>query len=249
LHPEKLGNKLNSINTTEKVRDIRCTLQPLREVWLKVGLEKLESHEEIAVKALLDSRATGLFMDTTFAKKKVFKIEKLKKPLLVRNVNGTANAGRAITHQVEYNMFFKGHMERAKIDVCNLGKTELILGMPWLAAHNPEIDWEKGEVKMTCCPPICGRRKQEVKEKKVRKMEKDENKEVLKRLVPRRFWKWKKVFGKKESERMPVRKIWDHAIELKEGFMPRKGKVYSLLREEREKVQTFVEDQLRKRYI
>jgi len=189
LHPEKLGNKLNSINTTEKVRDIRCTLQPLREVWLKVGLEKLESHEEIAVKALLDSRATGLFMDTTFAKKKVFKIEKLKKPLLVRNVNGTANAGRAITHQVEYNMFFKGHMERAKIDVCNLGKTELILGMPWLAAHNPEIDWEKGEVKMTCCPPICGRRKQEVKEKKVRKMEKDKNKEVLKRLVPRRFWK------------------------------------------------------------
>ena len=170
LHPEKLGNKLNSINTTEKVRDIRCTLQPLREVWLKVGLEKLESHEEIAVKALLDSRATGLFMDTTFAKKKVFKIEKLKKPLLVRNVNGTANAGRAITHQVEYNMFFKGYMERAKMDVCNLGKTELILGMLWLAAHNPEIDWEKEEVKMTHCPPICGRRKQEVKEKKVRKM-------------------------------------------------------------------------------
>ena len=45
--------------------------------------------------------------------------------------------------------------------MCNLRKTELILGMPWLAAHNPEIDWEKGEVKMTCCPPICGRRKQE----------------------------------------------------------------------------------------
>jgi len=91
--------------------------------------------------------------------------------------------------------------------VCNLGKTELILGMLWLAAHNPEIDWEKGEVKMTCCPPICGRKKQEVKEKKVRKMEKDEDEEVLKKLVSRRFWKWKKVFGKKESERMPVRKI------------------------------------------
>jgi len=48
---------------------------------------------------------------------------------------------------------------------------------------------------------------------------------------------------------MPVRKIWDHAIELKKGFMPRKGKVYLLSREEREKVQTFVEDQLRKGYI
>ena len=130
LHPEKLGNKLNSINTTERVRDIQRTLQLLREVWLKVGLEKLESHEGIAVKALLDSGATGLFMDTTFAKKKGFKMEKLKKPLLVRNMDGTANAGEAITHQVECNIFFKGYMERARMDVCNLEKIELILGMP-----------------------------------------------------------------------------------------------------------------------
>jgi len=102
---------------------------------------------------------------------------------------------------------------------------------------------------MMHCPPICGRRKQEVKERKVRKTEKDEDKEVLKKLVSRKFWKWKKVFGKKESKRIPVQKIWDHTIELKEGFTPRKEKVYSLLREEREEVQTFVEDQLRKGYI
>ena len=47
--------------------------------------------------------------------------------------------------------------------------------MPWLAAHNPEIDWEKGEVKMTHCLPICGRRKQEEKKKEVKKVEKNEN--------------------------------------------------------------------------
>jgi len=57
------------------------------------------------------------------------------------------------------------------------------------------------------------------------------------------------VFGKRKSERMPMQKAWDHAIELKEGFVPKKGKVYSLSREEREKVQAFVEDQLRKGYI
>jgi len=140
LHPEKLGNKLNSINTTERVRDIQRILWPLREVWLKVELEKLENHEGVAVKALLDSGATGLFMNMTFAKEKGFKMEKLKKPLLVQNVDGTINVGGAITHQVECNMFFKGDMERARMDVCNLGKTELILGMLWLAAHNPEID-------------------------------------------------------------------------------------------------------------
>jgi len=48
---------------------------------------------------------------------------------------------------------------------------------------------------------------------------------------------------------MLVRKAWDHVIELKEGFIPRKGKVYSLSREEREEVQAFVKNQLRKGYI
>jgi len=189
LCPEKLGNKFNYTNTTERVRNVWRTLRLLKEVWMKVGLEKLENYEGVAVRALLDSGVTGLFMDTTFAREKGFKMEKLKKPLLVRNVDGTVNAGGAITHQVKCNMFFKGHVERARIDVYNLGKTEVILEMPWLAVHNPEIDWEKGEVKITCCPPICGKRKQEEKRKEVKKVERDEDEEILKKLVPKRFWR------------------------------------------------------------
>jgi len=57
------------------------------------------------------------------------------------------------------------------------------------------------------------------------------------------------VFGKVESERMPTRKIWDHAIDLKEMFKPRKGRIYPLSKDEREEVQKFVKDQLRKGYI
>jgi len=51
------------------------------------------------------------------------------------------------------------------------------------------------------CPPIYRRTKQGEKRREVRKTEGE--KEVEK-LVPKRFWKWKKVFGKIESERMPV---------------------------------------------
>ena len=107
---------------------------------MKVGLEKLKNHERVVVKVLLDSGATGLFIDMTFTRKKRFRMEKMKNPLLVKNVNGTVNIGGAIMHQVECNMFFKGHVEKVRMDVCNLGKTEVILGMPWLAAHNPELD-------------------------------------------------------------------------------------------------------------
>jgi len=48
---------------------------------------------------------------------------------------------------------------------------------------------------------------------------------------------------------MPTQKIWDHTIDMKEGFMPRKGKVYSLSREEKEEVHEFIQEQLRKGYI
>jgi len=57
------------------------------------------------------------------------------------------------------------------------------------------------------------------------------------------------VFGKVESERMPTRKIWDHAIDLKKMFKPQKGRIYPLSKNEREEVQNFVKDQLRKGYI
>ena len=77
---------------------MQCTLQLLREVWIKIGLEKLESHKEIAVKALLDNRTIGLFIDTAFVKEKEFKMEKLRNPLLVRNVDKMINMGGVITH-------------------------------------------------------------------------------------------------------------------------------------------------------
>ena len=83
----------------------------------------------MAVKALLDSKATGLFMNMTFAREKGFKMEKMKNPLLVKNMDETVNVGGAIMHQVKCNMFFKGHVERVRMDICNLGKTEVILGM------------------------------------------------------------------------------------------------------------------------
>ena len=43
-------------------------------------------------------------------------------------------------------------------------------------------------------------------------------------IVLKRFLKWRKVFGKIESKRMPTRKIWDYAIDLKEIFKPQKGR-------------------------
>jgi len=149
----------------------------LREVWLNIGVEKIDTHEGVMIKALLDSGATGMLMDKQMAARHGFKLQKLERPIAVRNVDGTNNSGGAIMHQVECNVFFKGHVERMQMDVCDLGKTEVILGMPWLAAHNPEINWETEEVKMTRCPLLCGRKSQ--KREKVRRIAMEEEEKII----------------------------------------------------------------------
>jgi len=93
---------------------------------MKIRLENIENHKGVAVEALLDSRTTGLFMNRMFAEEKEFKIKKLRELVVVKNVDGTKNCKEAITHEVKCNMFFKGHVERVKINICNLGKTKVI---------------------------------------------------------------------------------------------------------------------------
>ena len=58
-----------------------------------------------------------------------FGLQKLEKPIVVRNVDRTNNSTRAITYQVEVNVYYKSHIERIRIDVCDLGKTDIILGI------------------------------------------------------------------------------------------------------------------------
>ena len=68
-------------------------------------------------------------------------------------------------------------------------------------------------------------------------------------MVPTRFHKYLSVFKKKESERLPLCKSWDHTIETKSGFQPKKSKVYALSPKEQEEVDDFINEQLRKGYI
>ena len=75
------------------------------------------------------------------------------------------------------------------------------------------------------------------------------DREKVRKMVPQRFHKWLKVFEKMESKRMPVRKPWDHIINLREDLVPRKERTYLILKKEKEEVREFVEEQLRKGYI
>ena len=68
----------------EEVRKVEG--RTLREVTVKIGLERIDTQEGVTVEALLDSGATGLVMSSEFAKKQGFKLKKLERPVNVRNM-------------------------------------------------------------------------------------------------------------------------------------------------------------------
>jgi len=99
---------------------------------LNIGVEKVDTHKDITVKVLLDSGMTGMFINKKIAAKHGLRLQKLERPVTVRNVDGTNNSGGAITHQVKVNVYYKNHIGRMRMDVFNLGRTDIILGMLWL---------------------------------------------------------------------------------------------------------------------
>ena len=124
---------------------------------MKIGLERIDTQEGITVEVLLDSRAMGMVISSDFARKQGFKLKKLERPMQVRNIDGSFNKEGPIENTVEINIYYKGHVKRTEIDVIGGQKWLVILGIPWLACHNPEIDWSIGEVKIMRCPEEYGR--------------------------------------------------------------------------------------------
>jgi len=66
-------------------------------------------------------------------------------------------------------VYYKSHIEKIRIDMCDLERTDIILRMLWLLAHNLEINWETEEVKMTRCLLLCKRNTKLEKGQKVKK--------------------------------------------------------------------------------
>jgi len=115
----------------------------------------MDTSELHFVKALLDSRATGSFINWDFVCLKGINTQTLSRNIPVFNVDGFPNEADQISEVVDVLLHYKTHSERMLLAVSGLGKQSLILGYNWLKNHNPKVDWEKGKVEMTCCPLRC----------------------------------------------------------------------------------------------
>src|SRR5258708_22411122 len=124
---------------------------------LQVELTSLTSLASVATSALLDSRATRMFINQDFVQKHWLETTPLPQPVLFCNVDGSANKHSSITEEIHSLLCFTLHLARAQFAVTNLGQQSVIIGHPWLSHHNPEVDCATQKFSMTHCPTDCNR--------------------------------------------------------------------------------------------
>ena len=100
----------------------------------------------IKAKTLLDCRARGIFLDQNFTQKHNLRTMKLEQPIRAQNMDGTNNKQGTIHFYTDLDIKIGNQTFQKRFYITGLGNQKVILGLPWLRKHNPEINWEKGMV-------------------------------------------------------------------------------------------------------
>ena len=112
-----------------------------------VNLRSLELISEVA--ALIDSGATDNFISPQVIQRFEIPTQKLDAPKPLRNVDGTPNKSGAIESTTDLILRYKGRTYTQTFNVADLGGDHILLGMPFLSATNPEINWTLNQFKGT----------------------------------------------------------------------------------------------------
>ena len=91
--------------------------------------------------ALIDSGATESFVDFKTVARLRLGTKRLPQKRPIRNIDGTSNQSGDITHYCDLLVSRGDKKEKTRFYVTNLGNDRFILGYPWLAEFNPQIDW------------------------------------------------------------------------------------------------------------
>ena len=139
--------------------------------------------------------------------------------------------------------------------IITLGHNQMLLRIDWLNVHNPEVDWSTPSLQFTCCPKHCSKNASQLTIRWTAKAKKppvawpkpeiDKN-GLSKGLKPDYIKPFQHLFEKKNFDKLPIRREWDHEINLTEDVpasIP--AWLYWMTPVEQEAINQFVEDELK----
>ena len=98
-------------------------------------------NKTIDTSALIDSGATGNFMDLRLLLRDNFVLVRLPTPILAYNIDGTTNQKGTIHWKVKTTLTLGDHSHPIELMILRLNVPQVILGIPWLKKWNPRINW------------------------------------------------------------------------------------------------------------
>jgi hypothetical protein len=115
------------------------------KIILKVTIRGHDNNEHYTT-AMVDCRATENFIDERYAKQNNIPLRRKAIPHRVLVVDGREVASGPVTHDALVDLTINNHYETIRLHCITIGNSPIIVGLPWLRKHNPNIDWKEGRV-------------------------------------------------------------------------------------------------------
>ena len=236
----------------------RCTVNKVKKYEYKKGLfvpslagiAKLIDHDEKGVRTLIDSGAETNVIDW----RTVHQFDILTRPMETWTLRGVTGATDEVVSKIaSLRIRIWGKELRVRAYFTNLGNWErLILGMPWMAEHNPIINW------CTCTligwdlkPGDMDKKHPEALKSEFLKVQKttismELEAKITKEAVslPEQYKRYEVVFSETDIPLPKHRGRLDHKIKLSESFKPKKGSIYPLSTKEKEELNKFLNENI-----
>ena len=194
------------------------------------------------VVALIDSGAEENFMDSCFVAQWGLPTIELRTPMMANALNGQRLA-KITQASVPVDLCLSGnHHEQVSFFIIDSPHAPMVLGHPWLAKHNPHIDWVSRSIVgwSPFCHSHCLRRAQTPLS--IAPGTSEEFPDLS--AVPPEYLDLKAVFSKSRASSLPPHRPYDCGIDLLPGTSPPRGRLYSLSRPETEAMDKYVQESL-----
>ncbi|KAF8696468.1 hypothetical protein RHS03_07867, partial [Rhizoctonia solani] len=185
------------------------------------------------LEVLIDSGATSLFLHPRTAELLHLPLIDLPTPRTVTMLDGLSPQAGKIWKKANLTFSFDGKQMTETFLICNTGSHAAILGLKWLDAHNPEIDWNLRTLSFPHTPP----------EQAAIAEEEEADKDPLKG-VPSKYHQYAKVFGEEEFNKLPPHRHYNIGIELTEEG-PLNLPLYSMTDAESSTLKDWLRDKLK----
>ncbi|KAJ1182069.1 hypothetical protein NDU88_007264 [Pleurodeles waltl] len=267
IKPKKLArssseDRSQCTSRVGKLKHPRCreglllgvTVDPSQSGHLKLEIRVQVKKKIYFKKALVDSGATGNFVDVQLVRAWGIPCIEKKTPEIIQAVDGKLLTGGPVTLQtIPLSMICedknqrKKHKEKIILDVIHAPQCGIILGLPWLTHHNSEINW--AERKIVSSSALCNEQcLQKIQVPKVCNsyIATATEKEIQ---LPKQYSSYKDVLDEKGAETLSPHRSYDCQIDLAPGAILPNCRVYALSEHENQHLRKFLDTFLENGFI